>query len=107
MAELCPAIESARPALLRLCERLDAEPAGAAARPGEGASSATLAPMLHDLARLLAAADMEALAVMDRVRELPAGALTPRLQVLDETVGRLAFEQALQACRGLIEEIGA
>ncbi len=107
VAELCTAIESARPALLRLCERLDAEPAGAAARPGEGASSATLAPMLHDLARLLAAADMEALAVMDRVRELPAGALTPRLQVLDETVGRLAFEQALQACRGLIEEIGA
>ena len=107
VAELCSAIEATRPALLRLCERLDGEAAGAAVRPADGATSATLAPMLHDLARLLAAADMEALAVMDRVRELPAGDLAPRLQALDETVGQLAFEQALQACRGLIEEIGA
>jgi CheY-like chemotaxis protein len=101
------AITRALPGLGALCEQLDRE----ADAPGDAAATsatidkAGLADMLQTLARLLADSDMDALNLMDRLRATPAGALSSRVEALDEAVVTLDFDRAQQACEALIEEI--
>jgi CheY-like chemotaxis protein len=97
------ALEAALPALQRFNQAFE-EPAAA---PADGAQvdAQALKASLQALSGLLADADMEALAVMDGLREQPAGTLAPRLAQLDEAVGRLDFDTALQACQALIDAL--
>ena len=119
LAGLCEAIERGVPRLEGLLAALKGEvgtgpadaggsaPAGTG-QPGAGAEAppaAELLPLLRELARLLAAADMDALATAERVRLAAGQAGDPRLGALDEAVHRLAFDQAREVCDALIAEI--
>jgi two-component system sensor histidine kinase/response regulator len=90
-------LEAAVPALRALCDDLQSE-APPAVDDGE-----PLAEVLQALASHLADADMEALAVLDRLRAAHAGRLGDRFAPLEQAVTQLDFEHALDLCRNLME----
>jgi CheY-like chemotaxis protein/HPt (histidine-containing phosphotransfer) domain-containing protein len=102
LQRLFAAMAQSLPTLRALASRMAGEAAAAVAPPG-GAAPEPLEPLLQALAQRLTEADMDALAVLDRLRAAHAGRLGERLAPLDDAVSRLDFERALPLCRSLIE----
>ena len=102
------AIESAAPGLARLLQALDlaVDPAPAADAPPRGAApldKQALREGLRTTAMHLRNADMAAMAAMAALQQQFGADLGTRLQPLDEAIGALDFERALELCDELIE----
>ena len=95
------AMAAAGPRLAALLSALQAAQAPAAASTEFDANA--LSPALRALALLLDNGDMAATDTMAALQRDFGGALGDRLQPLDDAVGALDFERALQLCHELIE----
>jgi hypothetical protein len=100
LADLQPLVEAAVPAV----GPSPNDPGAAAAAEDPAALLADLAA----LATLLDDADMDAIAAYDRLRtgqSARSASLGPRLEPLDEAIGRLDFEHAAACCRQLMKDL--
>jgi len=105
LAGLCETIERSLPRLGSLLAELRGEIL-TAPTPGDGPlPPAAMLTQLRELARLLAAADMDALATAERLRQAAGQGGDARFATLEAAVHRLAFEQAREVCDALIGEM--